>query len=101
VIFKIREWYYIVSMYNYYHLTVFLVLIGKESLTKSQTFNPDWPDPGHIRANELKWGENMILNSQEWYCIVFIYKYYQLNLFLDLIRKFEKKFKISTPIVLK
>jgi len=29
VIFKSREWYYIVSMYKYYYLTLFLVLNGK------------------------------------------------------------------------
>ena len=29
VIFKHREWYYIVSMYKYYQLTLFLVLIWK------------------------------------------------------------------------
>jgi len=39
MIFKSREWYYIVSMHKYYQLNLFLVLI--ESLTKSQTFNPD------------------------------------------------------------
>ena len=29
MVFKSRELYYTVSMYNYYHLTLFLVLIGK------------------------------------------------------------------------
>ena len=38
MIFKSREWYYIVSMYNYYWLTLFLVLI-KEFDQKSN-FQP-------------------------------------------------------------
>ena len=43
-----HELYYIVSMYKYYQLTLLLVLIGK--FDKSQTFSPDWPEQGLIRA---------------------------------------------------
>ena len=41
MVFKSREWHYIVSIYKYYNLTLFLVLFG--SLTKSQILSPDWP----------------------------------------------------------
>jgi len=48
MILKSREWYYIVSMYKYYQLSLFLVLIRK--FTKNQIFNPDWPKLTLIRA---------------------------------------------------
>ena len=37
-------------MRNYFKLTLFLVLIGK--FDQSQTFNPDWPELGHISAKQ-------------------------------------------------
>ena len=37
-----------------------------------------------------KRGENMVLKSCEWYYIDSIFKYYQLTLFLVLIRKFDQ-----------
>jgi len=43
-----HELYYIVSMYKYYQLIILLVLIGK--FDQSQTFSPDWPELGLIRA---------------------------------------------------
>jgi len=50
-------------MYKYYQSILFLVLIRK--LTKSQTFIPDWPKLGNIRAEYgLKRVENVILMSQ-------------------------------------
>jgi len=33
----------------------------------------------------------MVFKSREWYYIVSMYKYYQLSLFLFLIRKFDQK----------
>jgi len=39
-----------------------------------------------------KQGENVIFKSQEWYYIVSMYKYYQLNLFLLLIENFNQSF---------
>jgi len=39
VVIKGREWYYIVSMYKYYQLTLFLVLIGK--FDQKLNFYPD------------------------------------------------------------
>jgi len=43
-----HELYYIVSLYEYYQLTLLLVLIRK--FDQSQTFSPDWPELSHIRA---------------------------------------------------
>ena len=43
-----HELYYIISMYKYYQLTLLLVLIGK--FNQSQTFSPDLPELGLIRA---------------------------------------------------
>jgi len=43
-----HELYYIVSMYKYNQLTLLQVLI--EKCNQSQTFSPDWPELGHIRA---------------------------------------------------
>jgi len=48
MIVNIHELYYIVSMYKYYQLTLLLVLIGK--FDQSQTFSPDCPELGLIRA---------------------------------------------------
>jgi len=39
MVIKGYEWYYIISMYKYYQLTLFLVLIGK--FDQKQTFIPD------------------------------------------------------------
>jgi len=47
VIFKSEEWYYIVSMYKYYQVTLFLVLIQK--FDQKSNFQPDWPELGLIR----------------------------------------------------
>jgi len=49
MILKSREWYYIVSIYKYYQLTLFPVLFG--SLTKSQIFSVDWSKLG-LRRDE-------------------------------------------------
>ena len=45
---KNREWYYIISIYNYYLLIFLLVLIKK--FDKMSNFHPDWPELGLIRA---------------------------------------------------
>jgi len=63
MILKSREWYYIVSIYKYYQLTLFLVLFG--SLTKSQIFSLDWFKLGFRRDEWAKWGENVIFKSHE------------------------------------
>jgi len=39
---------YLVSMYNYFQLTLFLVLI--EKFDKKSNFRPDWPELGLIRT---------------------------------------------------
>jgi len=63
-------------------------------LTKSQTFGPDWPELGHIRAKfASKRGEKVVLKSQEWYYIVSVHKYYRLTYFLVLIGMFDQKSK--------
>jgi len=94
VVLKYRAWYYIDPMYHYYLLTLFLILIKK--LTKSQTFIPDLPEIGHIKAKQ---GPNMektwFLKSWNWYYIVSMYKYYKLTLFLVLIGKFDQKSNFS------
>ena len=69
VVLKSRDRYDIVSIYKYYQLTLFLVLIG--SVTKSQTFGPDWPKPGLNRAQT---GKNVVLKSRDLYDIVSTYK---------------------------
>jgi len=43
-----NELYYIFFMYKYYQLILLLFLIGK--FNQSQTFSPDWPELGLIRA---------------------------------------------------
>jgi len=43
-----HELYYIVSMYKYYQLALLLVLIRK--FDQKQTFSPDGPELGLIRA---------------------------------------------------
>jgi len=48
MILKSRETYYIFSMYKYYQFTLFLVLIQK--FNQIQTFTPDLPELGLIRA---------------------------------------------------
>jgi len=48
VVLKSREQYYIVFIYNYFKLTLFLVLIGK--FDKKTNFRPDWPIPRPWRA---------------------------------------------------
>jgi len=48
MIFKSREWYYIVSMCKHYQLTLFLVIIGK--FDQKSNFKPHWPELGLIRA---------------------------------------------------
>jgi len=47
VIFKSQEWYYIVSIYKYYQVTLFLVLIQK--FDQKSNFQTDWPELGLIR----------------------------------------------------
>jgi len=59
------------------------------SLTKIQNLSPiglNWPYKSRIGP---KGGENEVLKSREWYYIVSMHKYYQLTLFLILIRKFD------------
>jgi len=48
VLFKSHKGYYIVSMYEYYQLTLFLVLI--EKFDQKPNFSPDWNKLGLIRA---------------------------------------------------
>ena len=80
--------YYKVFMYNYHQLTLFLVLIWK--FDQKSSFHPQlaWSRPYKSQIGPKR-RENMIFHSWEWCYIVSIYKYYQLNLFLLLIRKFD------------
>jgi len=48
MVFKSHECYYIVSMYNYYQLTLFLVLI--KIFDQKLSFHPDWPELGLTSA---------------------------------------------------
>jgi len=40
----------------------------------------------------------MVLKSREWYYIISMNKYYQLTLFLGLIRKFNQKSNFQTRL---
>jgi len=63
-----------------------------KGLTTSQAFSPDLARTGHYKRRiGPKWGENVIFKSREWYYIVYIYKYYQLTLFLVLTGTFNQK----------
>jgi len=48
VVLKSREQYYIVFIFNYFQLTLFLVLIGK--FDRKANIQPDLPVPSLIRA---------------------------------------------------
>jgi len=48
MVLKSRERYYIISIYKYYQLTLFLVLIGK--FDQKSNFQPRWTKLGLIRA---------------------------------------------------
>jgi len=48
MIFKSREWYYIVFIYKYYQLNLFVVLTGK--FGQKINFQPYWLKLGLIRA---------------------------------------------------
>jgi len=53
-----------------------------ESLTKSQTFSPDWPELGHIRAEQGSHEKKTWFSTaSEQNYIVFMYKYYKLTWF--------------------
>jgi len=66
MILKSREQYYIVFMYNYYQLTLFLVLSGDQK----SNFQPwlVWTRPYKSRAGTER-GENGIFKNREWYYI--------------------------------
>ena len=83
-----RKSYYIVSMYKYYQLTIFLILIG--NFDQKLNFQPRlvWTRPYKSRIG-LKRGENLIFKSREWYYIVSMYNLRLVNLFLILIGKFD------------
>jgi len=49
------------------------------SLTKSQTFSPDEPEPYKSRIGN-KYGENVVFKSQELYYIVSMNYHYKFNL---------------------
>jgi len=59
MVFKCRELYCIVFVYNYYKLTFFLVLIRK--FFKSQIFIPDWPELGYTEPIVRKRVEYVVL----------------------------------------
>jgi len=63
VVLKSRELYYVVSIYNYYQLTLFLVLIGK--FDQKSNFIPNWPELGHIRAEKGSNGEKTWFSRAE------------------------------------
>ena len=64
IVLKRRELYYIVTMYKYYQLTLFLVLIGK--FDQKPNFQPRLASirPYKSRIGN-KDGENMVLKSRE------------------------------------
>ena len=76
-------------MYKYYQLNLFLVLTGK--FDQKSNFHPQmaWSKPYKSKIGP-KQGENFILKSQEWYYIIFMYKY-QLTFILSIVEKFDRK----------
>ena len=61
------------SMYNYYKLTLFLVLIGKfDQKSNVHSRLAEQPYKSQIRP---KRGENVVFKSREWYYIISIHKY--------------------------
>ena len=80
-------------MYKSYQLVVTFLLVLIEKLNQKSNFQPwlAWTRSYKSRIGP-KQGENIVFKSREWYYIVSMYKYYQLNLFLVLI------WKLSTPI---
>ena len=90
MVFRGCEFYYTVSIYNYYYLSLFLALIRKfeqKSILKPRLA---WTKP-HKNRIGLKQEKNLIFKSREWYYIVSMYKYYQLTLFRVFIEKFDQK----------
>jgi len=62
MVIKGREWYYISSMYKYYKLTLFLVLIGK--FDKKSNFHPRLTRTKPYESRIApKRGENMVLRA--------------------------------------
>jgi len=77
-------------MYKYFQLTLFLVLIMK--FDQNSIIHPRlaWNRPYKSLVGP-KQIENIVLISWKWYYIVFMYKYYQLIIFLILIGNFDQK----------
>jgi len=63
MVIKGREWYYIVSMYKYYQLALFLVLIGK--FNQKSNFYPRLAGTKPYKTRIWpKRGENMVLRAE-------------------------------------
>ena len=88
MIFKSWEWYYFVSMYKYYQLNLFQVLIGK--FHPKPNFQPFWPTLGLLEPNKEQTWE--ICGSQE--LGVVLYRFYaqlaSANFVSSLMGKFGK-----------
>ena len=89
MVLKRQEWYYIVSIYKYYQVTLFLVLIQK--FDRKSNFQPDWPELGLIRFDQYPDREKFFLKRREWWYVVSMYKHFELTLYLIQIRKFDQK----------
>ena len=62
MVIKGREWYYIVSMYKYYQLALFLVLIGK--FNQKSNFYPRLAGTKTYKSQVgPKRGENVVLRA--------------------------------------
>jgi len=90
MIFKSKEWYYLVSLYNYFQLNLFLVLSRKFD-RRSNFHSRLAKTKPYTRRIGPKRVENEVPKSREWYYIVSMHKYYQLSLFLVLIGKCDQK----------
>ena len=66
MVIKIQLWYYTLSMYKYYQLTFFPVLI--EKIDQKWNFQPQlvWIRPYKSQIGS-KQGENLIFESREFY----------------------------------
>jgi len=83
-------------MYSYFQLTLFLVLI--EKFDQNLNIHPSLARAKLYKSRiRPKQGENMVVNRNELYYIVSMYKYYQLTLVLVLIESLTKV-KLSAPI---
>ena len=85
-------------MYNYFQLTLFLVLIMK--LDQKSIIHPrltrNRPYKSRVGPKRIA---NMVLNSRKWYYLVSMYKYYQVTIFLNLIRNFDQKSNFQPRLV--